>query len=115
MWADAAQTPLEGGLVVIANLPAYALSLPVVPTAVGADGLLDVRIFPFPTTTSTFKLLWDIPWGWHETDPRVQKLRCQTLRIEADSPVPIQVDGDPAGFTPATITIEPGSLTVLRP
>lgn len=51
----------------------------------------------------------------HEELDDVQIARAQRVRIEADEPVPIQVDGDPAGWTPAEILVLPAALEVLVP
>lgn len=44
-----------------------------------------------------------------------QLLRTSLLRIETDRPVPVQVDGEPAGHTPCTIRLLPGALHGLLP
>ena len=51
----------------------------------------------------------------HEELADVQVARVRTVRIESKVPVPVQCDGDPAGFTPAEISVLPGALTVLVP
>jgi len=45
----------------------------------------------------------------------VKSLAARSVRLESDVPVPIQVDGDPAGWTPAEITILPAALEVFAP
>jgi diacylglycerol kinase family enzyme len=47
--------------------------------------------------------------------PDVQSLSGRRVRIESDVPVPIQLDGDAAGFTPAEISVVPGALQVIAP
>jgi diacylglycerol kinase family enzyme len=37
------------------------------------------------------------------------------MRIESDVPVPIQVDGDPAGVTPVEIRVEPLAVEFILP
>jgi diacylglycerol kinase family enzyme len=37
------------------------------------------------------------------------------LRVAADEPVPLQLDGEFVGWLPATLRILPGALQVLRP
>jgi diacylglycerol kinase family enzyme len=51
----------------------------------------------------------------HEKHPLVQCLQAKKVRVECDREVPVQVDGDPAGFTPATIQVQPASFQVLDP
>jgi diacylglycerol kinase family enzyme len=109
VFADDSDEPVVGRMVVAANLASYALRLPVVPTARGDDGLLDVRVFRHG---STFHLLRDLSMlmrGRPERMADVTSLRVQRLRIESAVPVPVQADGDPAGTTPCEITVEPAA------
>jgi YegS/Rv2252/BmrU family lipid kinase len=39
----------------------------------------------------------------------------RSLRIETPEPIPFQIDGDPAGYTPATINVVAGALKVIVP
>jgi YegS/Rv2252/BmrU family lipid kinase len=50
----------------------------------------------------------------HEV-PGAHTARGARVRIEADAPVPMQRDGDPFGFTPAEVSIEPAALRVIVP
>ena len=55
-----------------------------------------------------------VTWHWERTSSPLtfESLAGRRVRIESDVPVPIQVDGDPAGFTPAEICVLPGALEV---
>jgi diacylglycerol kinase family enzyme len=53
--------------------------------------------------------------GIHERLPDVESVPARRIRIESDVPVPIQVDGDPAGWTPAEICVLPAALQVIVP
>jgi diacylglycerol kinase family enzyme len=53
--------------------------------------------------------------GTHEQLPDVVSRLAVRVRIDADRPVPIQADGDPAGFTPVEIGLIPGALEVFAP
>lgn len=105
---------LTGQLAVIANLPQYALGLSVVPDADPHDGLLDVRVFEHE---SAFQLLRDFGNVLLRQPSREDGVRVRGSRvwIEAESPVPVQADGDPAGATPIEITIEPGAARLFVP
>ena len=105
----------EGQLVIVANLSSYALHLRVVPTAQGSDGVLDARIFPARSLSGLLRSILSILRGTHERDPTVIRLTGRQFRIESESPVPLQADGDPAGTTPAEITIEPLGIEFLVP
>lgn len=105
----------EGQLVVVANLSSYALNIGVVPTADGSDGLLDARLFTAHTRGGLLRRILSVLRGTHEQDSTVTRLTGRKFRIESDSPVPLQADGDPAGTTPAEITIEPLGIEFIVP
>lgn len=107
------QPAAEGEIVVVGNLPSYAMDLPLVPSADGHDGLLDVRVIEarsVPALVQEFLAVLFNPAG---TNPRHAHLRGRRITIESDRPVPIQADGDPIGTTPAEITVEPSSIRLI--
>jgi len=106
---------LFGRLVVVANLPEYALGLPIAGSAADSDGLLDLRIFERPSAFQMFRYLYNVAIRRHETLADVRVARVGSVRIESRLPVPLQCDGDPAGFTPAEISVLPGALTMFVP
>jgi diacylglycerol kinase (ATP) len=112
---DNQPTVYEGELAVVANLRAYALNLGVVPTACGTDGMLDARVFRARSLWELLAQFARILTGRHERCPSVIPLQGKTMRIESDVPVPIQVDGDPAGVTPVEIRVEPLAVEFILP
>lgn len=115
VWLDDRQTPLRGRLVVLSNLPAYALRLNVAGAALGDDGLLDVRLFERGSAFQMMRYFYKVATGVHEQLEDVTVARASRVRIESDVPVPLQVDGDPAGWTPAEIRVLPRALQVYAP
>ncbi len=109
---DDAPTGQIASLVMVVNIPAYALGLPVAPSARGDDGLLDVRLFERGSAFQMVRYLCNVALGRHERLPDVASRAACRIRIDADRPVPLQADGDPAGFTPAEISVLPGALEV---
>lgn len=107
VYIDHDPHPIRGRVVVVANLPAYALGLNMVPTAQGDDGLLDVRVFQRGSAFHLLRYLCLMQFGRHEFADDVVKRRGAHIRIESEAPVPVQTDGDPAGFTPASMVVEP--------
>ena len=105
----------EGQLVVVANLSSYALNIGVVPTAHGSDGILDARIFTVPTRLGLLHSILSVLRGTHEQSPTVTRLTGRRFHIESATPVPLQADGDPAGLTPAEITVEPLAVEFIVP
>ncbi len=115
VFADDGPRPVAGKLVIVANLPAYALRLGLAPTARGDDGLLDVRVFQRGSTFDMLRYVWLVAMGRHDTRPDVTALRVRRIRLESDVPIPVQADGDPAGYTPSEITVEPAAAQLFVP
>lgn len=104
-----------GQMVVVANLSAYALNLGVVPTADGSDGVLDARVFIARSRSEFLGQFVSILRGTHDRSSTVLRLTGRRFRIESDTPVPVQADGDPVATTPAAITIEPLAVEFIVP
>jgi diacylglycerol kinase family enzyme len=115
VFADDCPQPVAGKLVIVANLPVYALRLGLAPTACWNDGLLDVRVFQRGSTFDMLRYLCLVAMGRHDKCPDVTALRVRRIRLESDVPVPAQADGDPAGHTPSEITVEPAAAQMIVP
>lgn len=115
VYVDGAETPRTGSLAVIANLPEYAFRLPIAAAARGDDGLLDVRVFERPKVGALLRYCYHVVRRRHEALADVHAVTARQVRIESDVPVPIQIDGDPAGWTPATIRVLPAAVEVVTP
>ncbi len=114
-WIDDEQEPIPAGFAVLVNLPVYALGLKVAGSAAPDDGFLDLRLFRRSSAFQMLRYLYKVKRGLHESLPDVLSFRIRRLRVESDEPVPVQVDGDPAGWTPATIAVVPASWEALLP
>jgi diacylglycerol kinase family enzyme len=115
LYVDGSPTPATARLAVIVNVPIYALGLSVARSARGDDGLLDLRLFRQGSAFQMVRYLCNLALGIHEALPDVESLAGHRVRIDSDVPVPIQLDGDAAGFTPAEISVLPGALEVIVP
>lgn len=115
LYLDDNPTPVRGRLAIVVNLPAYAMQLPIAKSALGDDGILDVRVFQRGSAFQMMRYCYKVFRGKHEQLEDVLSLRASEIRIESDEPVPIQIDGDPGGFTPAVIRAEPATLTMFVP
>ena len=113
--ADGVDQPLAGHLAVVANLPVYALNLPVAGTASGTDGVLDLRVFRRPSSLQLLRYLYHVLLRRHESLEDVGSFRATRFQIQSDIPVPVQVDGDPCGTTPVDIDVLPQALQVFCP
>ncbi len=85
------------------------------PNAQIDDGLLDLVVLKGISRLRIIQIFKTIFSGAHIHEPEVEYVQGREIRIEADEPVPFQVDGDPGGTTPITITLEEGALEVIVP
>jgi diacylglycerol kinase (ATP) len=115
VYADEAAVPLLARSAVLVNLPMYALGLNFAGDALGDDGFIDMCLFEQGSAYQMLRYSYNVMRGTHLRLPDFQRIRARHVRIEADQPVPIQIDGDPAGQTPAEVGILPGALEVFVP
>ena len=85
------------------------------PEAEPDDGLFDVLLIGDVTKRD---LLFTLPKsyrGKHLPHPRLEVLRGRVVTVDADEPLPIEIDGEQPGTTPARFEIVPGALRVRVP
>lgn len=107
---------LRSLLVLVANGAAIIRpSFPVYPGLRRDDGLLDVIAFtatrPWPIVRTILRVMARRLAGSAD----IVHLQCQRAGIVADPPLPVELDGDVVGFTPATFTVQPGRLNLIVP
>ena len=70
-------------------------------------------------TTTRFpefaEAVWRATSGNFALNKRLMHLQAREVTVEADPPIAVQIDGDPAGLTPMTARVERGALRVLVP
>ena len=93
-----AEEELSGTTVFVFNLPRYALGLPFAPQAMQDDGLLDLVVFRDPGPFQALYYLWRVLCGTHLDHPGVYHRRVRSVTLSSNQTVPVQLDGDPAGF-----------------
>ena len=80
------------------------------------DGLMELWLFEGETLGDTAQIAWELLAGNHLQSPQVQKYTFRNLRMESDSPMYVQVDGEPAeGNNPLNVSVLPHALEVLVP
>jgi len=103
--------------VLVANGGCYAGRFSLGPDVLPDDGLLDVFVclrrdpFAVGVADDSLALMQD---RLHRS-ACVRHFRARRIALDADMPMPIEIDGDAAGETPAVIEIVPGALRVLAP
>ena len=99
----------------VGNSREYGTGFPVLPQADPRDGWLDLCVLPCTSRAELLQWGMMIVAGTHLSRPGAVSLRARHLRIESPQPVPVQVDGDAAGFTPLSIDLLPTQLSFMVP
>jgi diacylglycerol kinase (ATP) len=99
------------------NLPEYGTGFPILPYARADDGVLDVCALPCQSRGDLVRLFLKAAAGEHLRAEGVVYVKGRHVRIVAPEgqAVPVQVDGDPAGHTPAEIDLLPIRLPFIVP
>lgn len=83
------------------------------PNADPGDGLFDVLTV---AGLSKPDLLWSLPRlyrGTHLTHPKVSVVKAKKVEIDSERQIAVQVDGDLAGFTPASFSVIPAAINII--
>jgi YegS/Rv2252/BmrU family lipid kinase len=107
-WAGAATA------VIVANGASYGGGMKIAPAADTADGRLDLVILG---DLGRAELLWRLPSvyrGTHVRHPKVLTGTVRALTVSACPGLPVHVDGEPIGTTPAAIALKAAALRVRR-
>ena len=102
----------EHMLVAVGNTTSYGGGMRVTPDASVVDGALDVCMLRAVSKTAFLRAFPRVFRGTHVTHPAVRMARTTMIRIETDRRVMIYADGERVGPAPATITVNPSSLSV---
>ena len=102
------------GIAVVGNTPCYSVGMRVVPGARPDDGWLDVAVFPCRSKSQLLTHAYRVFRCRHVGRGGVLHRQGRRIRIESPDPVPIEIDGDVAGFTPADCSIMPGAASFLH-
>ena len=107
----------EGGpaQVFVGNVAEYGTGFPILDEADSADGLLDVCVLPCGGHVQFAQLVLRIARGGHRAAAGVIYQRGRSVTITSASPLPVQIDGDPAGFTPVELRLLPRRATFIVP
>jgi diacylglycerol kinase family enzyme len=106
----------EPAVAFVGNLPEYGTGFPILPHARGDDGVLDVCVLPCRSRVDLVRLFVLAALGEHVNADGVVYVMGRHVRIESHGKeAPVQVDGDPAGHTPASIDLLPIRLPFIVP
>ncbi|HET9291163.1 MAG TPA: diacylglycerol kinase family protein [Actinomycetes bacterium] len=110
---DGRELAQRGWLVAVANGPSYGGGMRVAPRASLADGLLDVVVIADIGKLEFLRTFPKVFSGRHVEHPAVAVHRAARVELEADRPLAVYADGEPAGTLPATFEVRPVAITVL--
>lgn len=97
----------------LGNTRVYGGKIQLTREATITDGLLDVLAMCPQTLGETLRLAGKLV-ARRRTDPRLHNFRTTALIVETPG-LAVQLDGDYAGQTPMTFTVDPGALLVRVP
>lgn len=101
--------------VLVANCRFLGGGMQMTPEADPDDGLFDVLVLGKITRTDLALTLPRVYRGTHLPHPKAELLRGAVVHVDAATPLPIQLDGEQPGTTPARFEIVPGALRLRVP
>jgi diacylglycerol kinase (ATP) len=104
-------------LAVVSNIHLYAGGYAELsPDALLDDGLMDLWLFEGKSLEDTLQQAWDLWSGRHTRSPRAHRIPFQTIKLQSDSRMYVQVDGEPEdSCEEANIQVLPQALRILVP
>jgi len=102
-------------LVMVNNIQQYGGLVEVAPRARLDDGLLDVFVFKGLGFGYVVRHLFKVLSQRYLADPEIVHRQARRIEIRTEEAMPIQVDGDPLGSTPARMRVVPGGLRIVAP
>ena len=101
--------------VVVANGRYFGGGMKMCPQAEPDDGLFDVVTIGDVTKRDLMLTMPKIYRGTHLPHPKAEALRGRVVSIETEEPVPVELDGEQPGTTPARFEVLPGALRLRVP
>jgi diacylglycerol kinase (ATP) len=101
--------------VVVANGRYFGGGMMICPEAAPDDGLFDVLLIGDLTKRDLLLTLPKTYRGKHLPHPKAEVLRGKVVTVEAGEPLPIELDGEQPGTTPARFEVVPRALRVRVP
>lgn len=101
--------------VVVANGRYFGGGMMICPEAEPDDGIFDVLLIGDLTKRDLLLTLPKTYRGKHLPHPKAELLRGSTVEIDAPEPLPVELDGEQPGTTPARFEIVPRALRLRVP
>jgi YegS/Rv2252/BmrU family lipid kinase len=87
----------------------------ITPDAEPDDGLFDVLLIGDVTKAELVRVMPKIYRGTHLPHPKGEVLRGRAVSIQADEPLPVQLDGEQPGTTPVSFEVVPAAIRLRVP
>jgi diacylglycerol kinase (ATP) len=101
--------------VIVANGRWHGGGMKLAPEAEPDDGLFDVVLIGDVTKMDFVTTSPKLYSGKYLAHPKVEALRSATVTVDAAAALPVELDGEPSGTTPARFEVVPGALRVRAP
>jgi len=101
--------------VIVANGVWHGGAMKLAPDALPDDGLFDVVLIGDVNRVDFMTTAPKLYKGTHVHHPKVEVLRSTTVTVDAAEPLPIELDGEQVGTTPARWEIVPAALRIRVP
>jgi YegS/Rv2252/BmrU family lipid kinase len=101
--------------IVVANGRYLGGGMMLTPEAEPDDGLFDVLLIGDITKADLVRILPKIYRGTHLPHPKAELLRGRAVSVDADVPLPVQLDGEQPGTTPVRFEVVPKALRLRVP
>lgn len=106
---------LSAELVLIGNGQCYGGPFPVFSGAQPDDGLMDLCLFPRVHYGTALTCVGSaLTNGWKRWRA-VRRIQTDQLQLTSERRTPLELDGEPVGFLPATLTVRRQAIRVLVP
>ena len=112
---DGREVVIETNIFLVANGRYAGGGMMLAPEAAIDDGYLDVILTDRMTRLEILRELPRISHGAHLSHPKVSAMRGRVISVDCESPMPVEIDGELAGQTPARFTIIPGAIRFIAP
>ena len=97
----------------VLNGQMYAAGMMAAPRAEMDDGLMDVMIIKALNKGKLLPLISKVSSGQHLNHPGVVMMKARKFTFKTIPPLPLNIDGEIRGLTPAEVTVQPRALKVL--
>jgi YegS/Rv2252/BmrU family lipid kinase len=101
--------------VVVANGRYFGGGMMICPEARPDDALFDVLLIGDLTKADLMRTLPKTYRGSHLPHPKAELLRGAEVSVDAERPLPVELDGEQPGTTPARFAVVPGALRLRVP